>query len=192
MSYPTEMELAQRLVTAGLREEISADLGEEAEIIEIVKEEWETRTGWKPYLQEATPSDLPWRTARRVVSLDSSIMELGSVEIGGVTLVEGTDYRFIGQKAPFRGIELTVPPRGPLLFKGVRLGRVAAVPADVRRALLDLGCAIYATRRVEQGATLVSNRDADVSATQDMSMVQRWESKFAEVVELKRRKSVVW
>lgn len=199
-AYPIEAEVQAALTAASIDYgTVDLDVYLNAAITEF-----ESRTGWQPFLEEAEDSTWwfdPPKYADRILDLEGGFTEITSVTIGadrgmtGTVLTVLTDFVMksynLGIFRPWNRIQfLTSPGYAPRSVKVIGLrGACATVPDDVFAAIRDYAGALAmpaitqalgAVTKVKQGPVdyTLSSSDEDSGS----SRVGSWTNAFTSVV----------
>jgi hypothetical protein len=213
-TYPTGQDMTRFFETLPVT--VSDDLDADALIADAVAE-WETRTGWYPYLSTGQAQTRLFDPPRegRVLSLEGGLLSLSSLAIGvipdqtgsyqdgvgtaGTVLVNNLNFYLAPRNAAVRGqafteVEFLSRVRGVPQSVGVTgvWGRVPEVPDDVWRVILGYG-AFLAVPEMGLSATngLVKVDDVTFTTSTGVSPIQalaaQWEKRFLKLASLKKR-----
>lgn len=195
MSWPTPLEVAAFLVDAALIEETPSDETTLDVLIAQVVARWEKVTNWKPYLVgDAANLTFRFNRDQKLYALASSCTEPSSVtgSISGA-LEYGAHWRWLNPNRPAEVEFLTTLSDGETItFAGVTLGKVTAIPDDVKSAFFA-GCMVqYCENHPSAEANLQMMRIGEVSATKDRSAVDDARKRWGLAVWAHARKQVVY
>lgn len=164
---------------------------------------WEHETGWSPFIAVGSTESYSWQDAvfdetlgRSFISLRSGAVSVSSVEIGGVTLVEGEDFWLDPEGGdPIRRIIFAAGPASE--FRGITvtglLGCSVDWPSDAALAVLkraasqfvEVALGVFGVgARVTQGPVSVAT---GASSGADASAPVRWDADAREVARRYRR-----
>lgn len=198
--WPTLAEIQTKLALRGLTVPPDAEL---TAIIDGVIAEWDSMTGYSPFLAETNPVtrtfDPPaWRTGTPAeLDLRNGYVEITSVKVfqvdgaGGTTLTLGsTGYQPWPQDAPYRRLLLAFYVSGmPNTIEVIgRRGYSDSIPADAWKALYDVVVARVAQE--QSGGDVSKMKQGPVEMTYTTSTIGKAEDTFKNVAAGYRRISL--
>jgi len=191
-SYPTEAELQAFLVNAGV-------VGTPPEGVQIyldgAAEEWESKTGYKPFIADAEDStsyyDAPYPS--RFLDLCGAFVSITSLNYGVTSTSDGTDgtansdYFAHYRGDAIVGIEFTGLPYGQRSIKIVgKKGFCTEIPARVYRAILEKAAADYSAVATQVG-DVKRIKQGPVEYELNESQISKWAKSFDELAKTYKR-----